>query len=138
MQSVMACLNFQNTLFREHVLMAAFIHFRSTCTCFHSISKWMLSSLSNRAIFFGIFLFKELPKKIRTFIMFSWLRLRHHSPKTFLYWRNSKILISLKRRTLVLTIIYIKLISIKSSFTFEERKTNKKQKKIFREVYWGT
>ena len=29
-QSVMACLDFQNTYFMEHLLMAAFIHFRST------------------------------------------------------------------------------------------------------------
>ena len=34
-QSVMACLNFQNTYFREHLLIAAFICFKSTCLSGH-------------------------------------------------------------------------------------------------------
>ena len=101
---------------------------------FHNTSKWILSSLSNRAVFFSeYFNLKNYQKKkhvpsfsfpwwegipLLLFIMFSWLRLRRHSPKTFLYWRNLKILISLKRLS-ALTIIYIKLIYIKSSFTFE-------------------
>ena len=42
---------------------------------FQNTSKWMLSSLSNRVIFFlGIFLFKESPKKTRTFILTSMMR----------------------------------------------------------------
>ena len=74
---------------------------------FQNTSKWMLSSLSNRVIFFlGIFLFKESPKRKHVpsfsllwwegipsllFIMFSWLHF------TLWLFKNFSLLTKLKR-----------------------------------------
>ena len=90
-QSVMACLNFQNTYFRQHhqnywwllLYVLEALVFRNT-------SKWMLSSLSNQIIFFSeYFYFKNHPKKrIPSFSCIHHYFLCRHSSKTFLYWRN--------------------------------------------------
>ena len=99
---------------REHLLMAAFTYLEALV--FQNTWKWMLSSLSNRAIFFsGYFDLKNYQKRrvhlfsfsfpwweripLLLFVMFSWIRLRRYCPKAFLYWWNLKILISLKRLT---------------------------------------
>ena len=96
-QSVMAWMNFQNNYFRSHLLYEALLS--------QNNSKCMLSSLSNRAIFFlEYFILKNHRKKhVPSFslswwegitsllsIMFSCLRFRRHTSKTFLYWRNLK------------------------------------------------
>ena len=65
------CQNFQNTYFREHLLMAAFTRFGNT-------SKWLLlSSLSNRAIFFSKYCYlKNHPKKqIPSFSLQWWTKI---------------------------------------------------------------
>ena len=79
---------------------------------FQNTSKWMLSSLSNRAIFFSEYFYLKNHPKTHTFILtsmrtgssitrfwkcFHHYFLRRHSSKTFLYWRNIKIFISLQR-----------------------------------------
>ena len=69
----MACLNFQNTYFREHRLIAAFIRFRSTCFLEHlKVDALFIKQPSYS--FLGAFLFKELPKKTRTSILTSMKR----------------------------------------------------------------
>ena len=65
----MACLNFQNTYFREDLLMAAFIPFRSICFSEHlKVDALFIKQL----IFLGILLFKA--QKTRTFILTSMMR----------------------------------------------------------------
>ena len=61
-QSVMACLNLQNTYFRKHLLMATFIRFRSTCFSEH-LKVDALFIKQPRCFLLGIFLFKESSKK---------------------------------------------------------------------------
>ena len=77
---------------------------------FQNTSKWMLSSLSNRVIFYlEYFYLKNHPKNTHLhshfheerefhhwFSCFYHYLLRRHSSKTFLYRRNIKILIYLK------------------------------------------
>ena len=58
---------FSDTYFREHLLKAAFMRFRSTCFSEHLKVDALLIKQPNYFIL-GIFLFKELPKKTRTFI----------------------------------------------------------------------
>ena len=113
-QFVMACLNFQNPLLGNTFWWL--LLYLLEALVFQNTSKWMLSSLSNRAIFFaGYFDLKNYQKRqvhllslsfpcwdgipLLLFIMFSRLRSRCHCPKTFLYWRNLKILISLTWQT---------------------------------------
>ena len=64
-QSVMACLNFQNTYFRQHHQNYWWLLlYVLEALVFQNTSKWMLSSLSNQIIFFsGYFYFKNHPKK---------------------------------------------------------------------------
>ena len=93
-QSVMACLNFQNVYFRKHLLMAAFIRFRSTCFSEHlKVDALFIKQPSYFLL--GIFLFKKYPQKTRSFILTSMRRgnsiiafhhyfLRRHSSKLFL------------------------------------------------------
>ena len=58
----MACLIFQNIYFREHLLMTAFICFRSTYLSEHrKLDVFFIKQPSY--IFLGIFLLKESPKK---------------------------------------------------------------------------
>ena len=109
-QSVMACLNFQNTYFRKHLLMAAFIRFRSNCFSEHL--KVDAAFIEQPSYFLlGIFLLKNHPENTYLHSHFHEERefhhcfsscfhhyfLRRHSSKTFVHWRNIKILISLKR-----------------------------------------
>ena len=104
-QSVMACLNFQNTYFREHQLTAAFIRFRSTCLSEHR--KVDIFFIKQPSYFFlGIFLLKESPKKYvplfslpwldgipsLLFTMFSWLLVTPSLLKNFSLLVNWKIL----------------------------------------------
>ena len=105
----MTCLNFQNTYFRKHLLIATFIRFRSTCFSEHlNVDALFIKQPS--FFLLGIFLFKDSPKK-NTYLhsdfheergfhhcfssCFYHFFLRCHSSKTFLYWRNIKILIPL-------------------------------------------
>ena len=107
-QSVMACLNFQNIYFRKHLLKAAFIRFKSAC--FSGKLKVDALFIKQPSYFLlGIFLCKESSKK-HLHSSFHEERechhcfsscfhnyfLRRHTLKTFLYWRSIKILISLK------------------------------------------
>ena len=63
----MAWMNFQNNYFRKHLLYEALLS--------QNNSKCMLSSLSNRAIFFlEYFILKNHRKKTRTFILTSMMR----------------------------------------------------------------
>ena len=63
----MAWMNFQNNYFRKHLLYEALLS--------QNNSKCMLSSLSNRAIFFlEYFILKNRRKKTRTFILTSMMR----------------------------------------------------------------
>ena len=120
MQSVMACLNFQNTYFRKHLLLAAFI--RSKSTCFSKHTKVDALFIKQTSYFLlVIFLFKELPKK-KTYLhshfhgerefhhcfssYFHHYFLCRHSSKTFLYWRNIKILIFFKATLSTLNTLY--------------------------------
>ena len=127
-QSVMDCLNFQNTYFRKYLLMVAFIRFRSTC--FSKTSKWILSSLSNSAIFYlEYFYLKNHPKK-HTLILTSFMR--GNSIIAFMFlsllfmlplFKNFSLLAKqrfyfFKATLSTLNIIYMKLIYIKSSFGF--------------------
>ena len=100
---------------------------------FQNTSKWVLSSLSNRAIFYSEYFYLTNHQKntylhsrfhekrefhqcfLSCFHHFIW---RSHSSKTFLHWRNIKILIFFKAILSMLNIIDIKLIYIKSSFGF--------------------
>ena len=98
---------FLETYFREHLLMAAFIHFRRTCFS----NQLKVDALF--IFFLEYFYIKNYRKKhvpsfplpwweripLLLFIVFSRLYLRPHSLKSFFYLRNLKILISLKRRT---------------------------------------
>ena len=69
----MASLNFQNAYFREHLLMAAFIRFRSTCFSEHlKVDAFFIKQPCY--FFLGIFLIKESPKKAHTFILNSMMR----------------------------------------------------------------
>ena len=106
-QSVMACLNFQNIYFRKYLLMAAFIRFKSAC--FSGKLKVDALFMKQPSYFLlGIFLCKESSKKHlhshfheeREFhhcfsSRFHNYFLRRHTLKTFPYWRSIKILISL-------------------------------------------
>ena len=61
-QSVLVCLDFQTTYFMEHLLMAAFIHFRSTG--FSEQLKVHALFIAKPSYFFlGIILFQESLKK---------------------------------------------------------------------------
>ena len=63
----MACLNFQNIYFREHLSMAAFIRSRSTCFSEHlKVDAFFTKQLCY--FFLGMFLVKESRRKTRTFI----------------------------------------------------------------------
>ena len=64
----MACLNFQNTYFRKHLLMAAFIRFRSTCFSEHLKVDALFIKQPNY-FFLGIFLLQKSPQKTHTFIL---------------------------------------------------------------------
>ena len=69
----MACLDFQNTYFREHLEMTAFTCFRSTFLSEHlKVDTLFIKQPSY--FFLGIFSFKESPKKIRTVILTSMMR----------------------------------------------------------------
>ena len=105
---------------------------------FRNISEWMLSSLSSGTIFYSEHSYlKNHPNNTylhshfheeREFdhcfssllfiIGFLHYFLRRHSSKTFLHWRNIKILIFFKAILSMLNITNIKLIYIKSSFGF--------------------
>ena len=96
---------FQNTYFRKHLWVVAFIRFRSTCFS-EQLNVDTLFIEQPSYFLLGIFSFKESPKKTRALILTSMMKgnscflhyfLRCHSSNTFLYWRNKKILISLKR-----------------------------------------
>ena len=97
-QSVMACLNFQNTSWWLILYVLEALVFQNTS------KRLLLSSLRHRGIFFlGIYL-KNHPKKTCTFILmmrgnsiisfyhifFHYCFLRPHSSKTSPYWRNLK------------------------------------------------
>ena len=125
-QSVMAFLNFQNTYFGKHLLMAAFIHFRSTCLSEHR--KGDVSFIKQSSYFFlGIFSLKESPKKhvpssslpwwdgipSLLFIMFSWLLVTPPLLKNFSLLTKRKDFDFLKATISRLNIIYIKLILFK-------------------------
>ena len=126
----MACLNFQNTYFRKHLLMAVFINLRSTCFSKHL--KVDALFIKQRCYFLlGIFLFKESPKETHTFILTSIrtgnsiIAFHHVFIITFyavtlqkLFLRNIKILIFFKETLSTLNITYITRIYIKSSFGF--------------------
>ena len=66
----MACLNLQNTYFRKHLLMAAFIRFRSTCFSEHFKVDALLIK---QAVLIGIFLFTKSAKKhVPSFSLLWW------------------------------------------------------------------
>ena len=72
-QSVIVCLNFQNTYFREHLLIAAFMLFWSTCFSEHlKVDALFIKQPSY--FFLGIFLVKESPKKSGTFTITSTIK----------------------------------------------------------------
>ena len=107
----MTCWNFQDTYFREHILMAAFIRFGSICFSEHfKVAAALFIKQTSILFFFSkYFYLKNHPKSMylrshfhdkRTFhhcfpSCFHGYFLRQQSSKTFLYWQNSKILISL-------------------------------------------
>ena len=114
----MSCSNFQNNSFRKHLLMAP---------------KWMLSSLSNRAMFYWeCFYLKNHPKNTYLHSHFHEEREFHHcfsscfhhyflcflSSKTLFFLAKHKDFDFFKATLSTLNIIYIKLIYIKSSFEF--------------------
>ena len=118
--------------FSEHLLMAAFLRFRSTC--FSEYLKWMLSSLSKQANFFSeYFCIKNHSKNIYfhspfheereflslLFIMFSSLLFRSSLFKNFSSLTKLKDFDFFKATTLsTLNIKYVKLIYIKGWFWF--------------------
>ena len=121
----MACLNFQNTYFRKHLLMAAFIRFRSNFFSEHlKVDAVFIEQPSYFLL--GIFLLKNHPENTYLHSHFHEKRefhhwfsscfrryfLRRHSSKTFLYWRN-KNFDFFKAILSTLNIIYIGLIYIK-------------------------
>ena len=98
----------------------------------------MLSSLSNRTIFSRNIFISRIAQKNTYFLShfheerefhhcfsscFHHYFLRRHSSKTFLSWRNIKILIFFKETLSTLNITYITRIYIKSSFGFTTLKT---------------
>ena len=126
-QSVMTCLNFQNTYFRKHLYMAAFIRFRSTCFSQHlKVDALFIKQPSYSLL--RIFLFKESHKKHTfslpwgegipslLFIMFSSLLFTPPLYKNFSLLETHKDFDFFKATLSRLNIIYIKLIYIKSSF----------------------
>ena len=69
----MACMNFQNNCFREHLFMAAFILFRNNCFSEHlKVDAFFIKQPFY--FFLGMFVFKKSPKKTRTFILTSMMR----------------------------------------------------------------
>ena len=68
----MACLNFQNTYFKKHLLMAAFILLEALV--FQNTSKWMHSSLSNLDIFYSEYFYLKNHPKTHTLILTSMRR----------------------------------------------------------------
>ena len=120
----MACLNFQNNYFREHLLMAAFIRFRIACFSEHLKVDALLIKQANYC-FIGIFLSKDLPSfslpwgegiPSLLFIMFSSLLFTPPLYKNFSLLEKHKDFDFFKATLSRLNIIYIKLIYIKSSF----------------------
>ena len=96
--------------FKEHLLMAAFIRFRSTCFSEHlQVDALFIKQLSH--FFLGIFLFKESPRKhvpsfslpwvegipSFLFILFSSLLFTPPLFKNFSLLAKHKVLISFKR-----------------------------------------
>ena len=129
----MACLNFRNTYFRKHLLMAAFICCRRTCFSKHlKVDALFIKQPSYFLL--GIFLFKESPKKhipslslhwgegipSLLFIMFSSLLF---TPSPF---KNFSLL---AKQTLWFLYIYIKLIYIKSLGLYSNNETTVLQTK---------
>ena len=124
----MACLNFQNTYFKKHLLMAAFIRFRSTGFSEH-LKVDALFIKQPRYFLLGIFLFKESSKNTYPHSHFHEEREFHHCfPLRFHYYflrrHSSKLFFTGEtefdyfKATLSTLNIYIKLIYIKSSFGF--------------------
>ena len=125
----MACLNFQNTYFRKHLLMAAYIRFRSTCFSEHLKVDALFIKQPNY-FFSQYFYFKNCPKKYvlsftlpwgegipsLLFIMFSSLLFTPPLYKNFSLLEKHKDFDFFKATLSRLNIIYIKLIYIKSSF----------------------
>ena len=127
----MASLNFQNTYFTKHLLMAAFIRYRSTCFSEHlKVDAFFIKQPSY--FFLGIFLFKESSKNTYLHSHFHEDR-KFHNPLLKMFssllftpslFKNFSLLAKHKdfdffKATLsTLNIIYIKLIYIKSSFGF--------------------
>ena len=60
----MACLNFQNTYFREHLLIAAFIRFESTCFSEHLKVAAAFFIKQPRHFFLGIYLKSHSKKHV--------------------------------------------------------------------------
>ena len=128
----MVCLSFHKTYFREyHLLMPAFIRFRSTC--FSERLKVDALFIKQPTYFFlRMFLFKESPKKSQTFILTSMKRGNsiiafHHvfillfTPslfKNFSLQAKHKDFDFFKAILSTSDIIFIKLIYIKGSFGF--------------------
>ena len=80
----MACLNFQNTYFREHLLIVAFIRFESTCFSEHLKVAAAFFIKQPCHFFLGIYLKSHSKKHVPSlplgegiqsllFVMFSWL-----------------------------------------------------------------
>ena len=149
----MACLNFRNTYFRKHLLMATFIRFRSTCFSEHlNVDDLFIKQPSYFLL--GIFLFKESPKK-NTYLhshfheerafhhcfssCFYHFFLHCHSSKTFLYWRNIKILIPLSDTFNVKHYIHKTYLNKKLIWVYIRiTKLQYSKQKLSREVNWTT
>ena len=142
----MACLNLQNTYFRKHLLMAAFIRFRSTCFS-EDLKVDALFIKQPRYFLLGIFLFKESSKK-RTLILTSMRRgssiitFHYVFISTFYAVTRQKLYRPNKdfdyfKATLSTLNIYIKRIYIESSFGFFIRitKLQYSKQKLLREIY---
>ena len=111
----MACLNFQNTYFRKHLLMAAFIRFRSTCFSEHLKVDALFIKQPNY-FFLGIFLLQKSPQKTHTFIlMHSSLLFMPSLFKNFSLLAKHKDFDFLKATLSTLNIIYRKLIYFKKA-----------------------
>ena len=153
MQSVMACLNFQNTSFREHPLMAVFIRFRSTS--FSEDLKADAFFIKQPSFFFfsEYFYLKNNPKKhvpsfslpwgerisSLIFIMFSSLLFTSSLFKNFSLLAKHKDFHFFTATLSTLNIIHKTYLHKKLIWVYIRiTKLQYSKQKLFREVYWRT
>ena len=149
----MACLNFRTPIL-ENTFRWLFLYVLEVLVFQTPQIAFFIMQLCS--FFLITFLFKESPKNNTNFhchfhderefhrcfsLCFHHYFLRRYSSKSFFYWRNLKILISLKRHTFSIKHYSHKrylLIRFILAYIRITKLLKKKKKKLFPEVYWRT